>query len=91
MQGWNKPVSAKEAHCRAGGRRRYNARRQEKARRRLETVLNMLWFTDMTRQEMAQSLGVSESTISRDLRFKHRYNFTAIYKAGSLWQVKKPR
>ena len=51
---------------RAGGRRRYNAQRQESAALRRLAVGRML-ADDRTRAEIAQVFGVSQATVCRDI------------------------
>lgn len=57
---------------RAGGRRRYNAQRQHQAalrRLRVGALMNQLgWFTHGVPAEVARQLGVSRSTVCRDLK-----------------------
>jgi len=63
---WQQPVSSGDAYRRAGGRRRVNASRKLKAElRRFRIVL--LLRTGHSTREMAETLGVSPSTIRRDL------------------------
>ena len=73
---WRMPTDSETAKRRAGGRRRYNAmrRRRVDARRLVvaEAVARMGWFAYMARglrTSLAAQLGVSPSTISRDLRY----------------------
>ena len=65
-QGWaNDPIRA------AGGRRRYNAMRQEQARQRRQQVAELFATYGLARGSgvaMARHLGVSEATISRDVK-----------------------
>ena len=69
--GWSEWVSDNEAAARAGGRRRYNALRRDRALYRriqvTERVLSDGW-TYGTQARIAEELGVSHSTISRDLK-----------------------
>jgi hypothetical protein len=65
------PQSAEEAYRRAGGRRRYHARRRREAEERRARVaeLVMRWgWVQGTQARTARELGVSEATISRDMR-----------------------
>jgi DNA invertase Pin-like site-specific DNA recombinase len=65
------PKSAEEAYRRAGGRRRYHARRRREAEERRARVaeLVMQWgWVQGTQARIARELGVSEATISRDMR-----------------------
>lgn len=65
------PQSAQEAYRRAGGRRRYHAqrRREAEARRARVAELVMRWgWMQGTQARIARELGVSEATISRDMR-----------------------
>ena len=65
---WGDPIATGQAHRRAGGRRRYNARRQDAARRRLEIVLKMRLVENLNQSQIARRLGVHRSTIHRDFR-----------------------
>src|ERR1051325_1862965 len=65
------PKSAEEAYRRAGGRRRYHAQRRREAEERRARVaeLVMQWgWVQGTQARIARELGVSEATISRDMR-----------------------
>ena len=65
------PKSAAEAYRRAGGRRRYHARRRREAEERRARVaeLVMQWgWVQGTQARIAREVGVSEATISRDMR-----------------------
>jgi len=65
------PQSAEEAYRRAGGRRRYHAQRKREAEERRARVaeLVMRWgWVQGTQARIARELGVSEATISRDMR-----------------------
>jgi DNA-binding NarL/FixJ family response regulator len=65
------PKSAEEAYRRAGGRRRYHAQRKREAEERRARVaeLVMQWgWVQGTQARIARELGVSEATISRDMR-----------------------
>lgn len=67
---WKSPVSNQEAIRRAGGRRRYNAQRQSLANRRRRALVRLIKkseFEQGWQKNLAGVLGVSESTISRDL------------------------
>jgi DNA-binding NarL/FixJ family response regulator len=64
---WSEPTSHEEMSRRAGGRRRYNAQRQFKALRRRSQLLDVLQRCGWSQVQAARLLGVSESTISRDL------------------------
>lgn len=65
------PKSAEEAHRRAGGRRRYHAQRRRAAEERrgrvAELIIQWGWMQG-TQARLARELGVSEATISRDMR-----------------------
>jgi DNA-binding NarL/FixJ family response regulator len=63
---WQQPVSPGDAYRRAGGRRRLNASRKLKAEVRRFKVVPLLRSGHSTR-EMAEALGVSPSTIRRDV------------------------
>lgn len=77
---WSAPVSGDEAVRRAAGRRHYNARRTEEKLLRRQEVTEMLldnghrWGSQAA---MARALGVSESTISRDVDAILRGDFHA--------------
>jgi len=65
------PQSAGEAYRRAGGRRRYHARRRREAEGRRARVAELVirWgWVQGTQARIARELGVSEATISRDMR-----------------------
>jgi DNA-binding NarL/FixJ family response regulator len=65
------PKSAEEAYRRAGGRRRYHARRRREAEERRARVAELVirWgWVQGTQARIARELGVSEATISRDMR-----------------------
>ncbi len=65
------PKSAEEAYRRAGGRRRYHTQRRREAEERRARVaeLVMRWgWVQGTQVRIARELGVSEATISRDMR-----------------------
>jgi hypothetical protein len=69
--GWSEWVSDCEAAARAGGRRKYNAVRRDRARfRRIEVVKRVLsdGWTYGIQARIALDLGVSHSTICRDLK-----------------------
>jgi hypothetical protein len=68
---WNAPTSLSEVHRRAAGRRRYNAeRRRAKQGRRIAVILRLANFPHPppwgVQKALAEALGVSEATISRD-------------------------
>jgi hypothetical protein len=72
---WGDWTSDDEAHRRAGGRRRYNAWRQFLALYRRVRLMEIvarnrmdLWHRNGNQQALARALGVSPSTISRDVR-----------------------
>jgi hypothetical protein len=69
---WSEPTSTDEAHARAAARRHYNALRREHAQQRRNQVLQLLGdYGGLHRgvqARIARQLGVSEATISRDLR-----------------------
>lgn len=68
---WRAPVAADVAHRRAGGRARYNLEREIRAMQRRERIRTFyrnrsgIYRGDV--QALARWLGVSSSTISRDL------------------------
>ncbi len=69
---WNTPTDRETVCKRAAGRRRYNARRgMQKLVRRMQ-ILNLLsersLFDHGLRTRLARELGLSVSTISRDLK-----------------------
>ncbi|HUW16798.1 MAG TPA: hypothetical protein VMW94_06940 [Actinomycetes bacterium] len=69
---WSAGTWPHVAHRRAGGRRRYNKLRQDQAAiRRMEVVMLLREFGGWNwgvQKRIAKELGVSEATISRDLR-----------------------
>lgn len=68
---WRAPVTSDEAARRAAGRRLYNARRTEEMLLRRREVVEMLRFNGHgwgSQAQMARALGVSEATISRDVK-----------------------
>jgi|SRR5215213_4133647 len=65
------PKSAEEAYRRAGGRRRYHAQRRREAEERRARVAELVvqWgWVQGTQARIARELGVSEATVSRDMR-----------------------
>jgi len=69
---WSAPTDWSAVCKRASGRRGYNAHRQFQAVWRRVQVVNFLgqWgFKHGVQRQIAVALGVSESTISRDLAF----------------------
>jgi DNA-binding NarL/FixJ family response regulator len=65
------PKSAEEVYRRAGGRRRFNAIRKREAEERRSRVAGLVarWgWKQGTQLRIARELGVSEATISRDMR-----------------------
>jgi DNA-binding transcriptional regulator YdaS (Cro superfamily) len=68
---WSDPVTNNEAHARASGRRAYNSTRQFKAMVRTGEVVRLLsergWGRGV-QAEIARELGVSRSTVSRDIQ-----------------------
>lgn len=76
-QTWSSPTSPEQAYRRAGGRRHYNAKRSEAAFRRRMEVFSALYGSGRTgsrvlrhgdRAELARTLGVSRSTVCRDVK-----------------------
>jgi hypothetical protein len=72
---WSARTTTDEAYRRAGGRRSYNARRQIMALYRQMRLMEIvarnrldLWTRNGTQQALAHTLGVSKSTISRDIK-----------------------
>lgn len=69
---WSAYTSAEEAHARAGGRRRYNALRRHQAELRRAELLRLAatagGFHRGFQAAAARQLGVSEATISSDMR-----------------------
>jgi DNA invertase Pin-like site-specific DNA recombinase len=65
-------LSPEEAYRRAGGRRRYNQRRQDAERARHKEVSRLLDLYGEgkrgTRARIARELGVSRATVTRDVR-----------------------
>lgn len=71
MSKFHVPKSAEEAYRRAGGRRHYHARRRREAEERRARVAELViqWgWVQGTQARIARELGVSEATISRDMR-----------------------
>ena len=69
--GWSDWVSDGEAAARAAGRRKYNALRRDRARYRRIQVAELVMSDGWTygfQARIAEELGVSHSTVSRDLR-----------------------
>ena len=69
--GWSEWVSDGEAAARAGGRRRYNEVRRVRAQyRRIQVAERLLSYgwTYGAQARIAEELGVSDATISRDLK-----------------------
>ena len=67
---WSDPVSTYEANARAGGRNRYNCTRQWQALARRHTVIELVQDRGLgygVRAQIARELGVSRSTITRDV------------------------
>src|SRR2546421_12376788 len=68
---WSSRVSNSEVARRAGGRRRYNAWRQDMRQIRRRDVLLLLHKYGLRRgvqARIAKTLGVSEATITRDIQ-----------------------
>ena len=68
---WSKPISAEQAHRRAGGRARYNLQRELAATKRRQWLANTLGGKRPRRGELAdwaRRCGVSKATICRDLQ-----------------------
>jgi DNA invertase Pin-like site-specific DNA recombinase len=66
---WSRPTSPAEVIARAGGRRRYNARRQDEAivrRCRMLGLLREYGHGPGVKARIARELGVHRSTITRD-------------------------
>lgn len=67
-----RPLTLEQVHRRAGGRRRYNFQREMAARARRERVCALLAKYGSkirgVQARIARELGVSEATISRDVR-----------------------
>jgi DNA invertase Pin-like site-specific DNA recombinase len=65
-------LTKEQAFKRAGGRRRYNERRQEEARARRDEVSRLLDLYGERRRgtlaKIAREMGVSRATITRDVR-----------------------
>ncbi len=72
---WAAPTTDMEVQHRAGGRARYNSWRRFKAEHRRQALAALLLAEVGARHglqaELARRLGVSEATISRDLRLLH--------------------
>jgi putative protein kinase ArgK-like GTPase of G3E family len=69
---WSAPVSDHEAHRRAGGRAHYNTIRKYRALMRQIEVLRLFdvysGFIYRVQARIARELGVSRSTVSRDVK-----------------------
>jgi DNA invertase Pin-like site-specific DNA recombinase len=68
---WSRPVTDDVAHRRAAGRRALNARRQFLAAKRRAEVVRLLGQRGLewgVRAEIARTLGVHRSTVTRDIR-----------------------
>jgi hypothetical protein len=69
---WSASMPADVRFKRAGGRRHYNARRQSLALFRLTQLASLLmrygWPAHGSQALVARALGVSEATISRDMK-----------------------
>lgn len=65
-------LTKEQAYRRAGGRRRYNLKRQDEARTRRDEVSRLLDLYGSkrrgTRARIARELGVSRATVTRDVR-----------------------
>lgn len=71
MSAWNQPKTFSEVCRRAGGRRAYNALRRDLAGfRRLDVarLLKEFGIQHGVQARIARELGVTEATISRDLK-----------------------
>lgn len=68
---WSTPTDFETVCRRAAGRRRYHAKRQAEARKRFKIVLAVTFPPEGhkrgTQAQLARELGVSRSTISRDV------------------------
>jgi DNA-binding transcriptional MocR family regulator len=68
---WSAPTDYDLVCRRAAGRRRYNAKRQAEAHKRFKIVLAVTFPTEGHKRgaqaQLARELGVSRSTISRDV------------------------
>lgn len=70
--GWT-PNNFKEACRRAAGRRAYNRRRRLARQHRISAIILLQdKRPDVSGRELARALKVSESTVSRDLKFIRR-------------------
>lgn len=68
---WGVPVPNSVAFARVGGRKKYNALRQFEARlRQIEVtkLMNAMGWKKGCQRQIARHLGVSNSTISRDVK-----------------------
>ena len=81
---WSAWTSEEDGYRRAGGRRAYNAWRQSMALYRQMRLMEIvarnqldLWKRNGTQKRLAHALGVSKSTISRDIK-----SILAEYKPG---------
>lgn len=65
-------MTNREAHRRAGGRRAYNLDRQEAAKRRQDTIMDLTkvlpLFQRGVKAALAKQWGVSRATITRDMQ-----------------------
>src|SRR5690242_704828 len=76
---WKERTTNGQAFSRAGGRRRYNARRKFEAATRQVMLLRMcgqgyvrLFLERGIQARMAEEFGVNKATISRDVKLIHR-------------------
>lgn len=69
---WSQKTGFNEAHRRAGGRRRYNNVRHKQLLKRRERIAQLLFehggYKYGIQTKIAQQIGVSEATISRDFK-----------------------
>lgn len=72
---WGAETDPETVWLRAGGRRRYNTRRRRIALARVGQIIQLLGETGFHRgyqSEIARRLGVTRSTICRDMQFLRR-------------------
>jgi hypothetical protein len=86
---WSKPISNGAAACRAGGRRRHNAKRKRRMWNRRFAILQIYAMLEDgpphgIQQVLAERFGVSKAVISRDVAWVERSGFAY----SGLWPLK---
>ena len=88
-----KPLTAEQIARRAGGRRRYNRQRQDDVFWRLlelENIMRREGYAPGDYARWAARLGVSRSTICRDVRRLWNAGGSAIVAGVRMYQARKP-